>query len=173
MKSNTFLLLLLILVSSCSSNEDLPTVKDVDLTKYQGTWYEIARLPNRFEKGLKCVTANYTPDEDGTIKVINKGINTEDQSKSETAIGKAKVPDAQFPGQIKVSFFGPFYGDYYIIDLDENYHYALVGDPSRKYLWILSRTPKIDNEIYNSLITKAEKLGFNVSELHLTKQDCN
>ena len=173
MKIQLTLLAIALIAVSCNSNKELPTVNVVDLNRYQGTWYEIARLPNRFEKDLECVTATYTLNTDGTIKVLNQGINLANEMQKETATGKAKVPDTQHPGRLKVSFFGPFYGDYYIIDLDTNYQYALVGDPSRKYLWILSRTTNLEKDTYNSLLTKAEELGFAIEQLHLTRQDCN
>jgi len=172
MKIQLILLAIALLTASCHSNKELPTVNEVDLNKYQGAWYEIARLPNRFEKDLECVTATYTFNNDGTIKVLNEGINLADTMQKETATGKAKVPNTQYPGRLKVSFFGPFYGDYYIIDLDNNYQYALVGDPSRKYLWILSRTSDLQESIFNKLVFKAEELGFTTDQLHITQHNC-
>nr|WP_319399163.1 lipocalin family protein [uncultured Carboxylicivirga sp.] len=170
---NNLIFALLLLLTMCKSNEELPTVAEVNLERYMGTWYEIARLPNSFEKGLECVTATYSIKDDGFIKVVNKGFSESDHSKTEEAIGKAKIPDTNYPGQLKVSFFGPFYGNYYIIDLDPNYQYVLIGEPSRKYLWILSRTPELNSSIYNSLISKAQELGFATNKISITNQECN
>ena len=101
---------------SCKS-QPLETVKTLDITKYAGTWYEIARLPNRFEKKLECVSATYELIENGKVKVINRGISTEDHSQKKEITGKAWVPDVAFPGQLKVQFFWPFAGKYWVIDL--------------------------------------------------------
>lgn len=168
-----FTLFSLFICASCKTDKELPTVQSVDLERYSGTWYEIARLPNRFEKDLECVTANYSINKDGTIKVVNRGIDISDNRKHKSAEGKAKVPDVNYPGRLKVSFFGPFYGNYYIIELDKDYQYALIGEPGRKYLWVLSRTKHLDEGIYNYLIDSAKKNGFNTSQLLKVKQDCN
>ena len=167
------LLILLIMFSflGCGSKEKLSTIQQLNIEKYQGTWYEIARLPNSFEKGLKCVTANYTLMKSGKIKVVNKGFSTTKNS-FKTADGVAWVPDAEFPGQLKVRFFWPFAGNYYIIALGEDYSYALVGDPSRKYLWILSRTKTMDHDLYNKLLDTAKSKGFPVNSVIKVKQDC-
>jgi len=160
------------LLTSCGSNQPLETVQ-IDVEQYKGTWYEIARLPNRFEKGLDCVTANYTLKENGKIKVINRGYNIEKEKQSES-IGEAKPAGEKFKsGKLKVSFFKPFYGDYYVIDLGENYEYALVGNPSRKYLWILAREPSLPLETVELLKETASEKGFAVEELYYTKQDCD
>ena len=145
MKTSIKILILILIMtnlSSCKTTNDLVTVQEVNLDKYIGTWYEIARLPNRFEKNMKCVTANYSFKENGKIKVTNKGYLTT-KNKYSTANGTAWIPNPDFQGRLKVSFFWPFSGDYYIIELDENYKYVLVGDPARKYLWVLSRTPNL------------------------------
>lgn len=164
--------MLLTLFSCSSDNEPLPTVNDVDLEQYKGKWYEIARLPNSFEDGLSCVTAEYGIKEDGKISVLNSG--TKENGKRTSSEGTARVPDPEtYPGRLKVSFFWPFSGDYYIIDLDENYQWALVGAPDRAYLWILSRSPEIDADVKQRLLKKATEQGFSVDQLHWTKQDCN
>lgn len=157
---------------SCKSTLELRTVEKVDVEKYIGNWYEIARLPNRFEKGLECVTATYSLKEKGKIEVINKGYIIGKINEFKTAKGSAWVPDANFPGRLKVSFFWPFAGDYYIIALEENYKYALVGDPSRKYLWVLSRTKKLDDLVFSELLEIAKKNGFEVSNILKINQDC-
>lgn len=166
------IIIIMAIFSNCNSNNDLATINNLNIEKYQGTWYEIARLPNSFEKGLKCVTANYTLKKNGKIRVLNKGYS-EKKEKYKEAKGAAYVPNQDFPGQLKVTFFWPFAGDYYIITLDEAYQYALVGDPSRKYLWILSRTKQLDENIYNKLTDKAREAGFDVGKLLKIEQDCD
>lgn len=159
---------------SCKGNyPDLPVVDKVDLKRYQGTWYEIARLPNSFERGLICVTANYTLNNDGTVQVINKGHKIEDITKVETAKGIAKVGSEGLSSKLRVSFFIPFYGDYWVLALDNEYSYALIGTPSREYLWILSRSPKMDELNINTLLTKAKSLGFDISKVEFVEQKCN
>ena len=155
----------------CSPKKHLSTVDAVELSRYVGKWYEIARLPNSFEKKLTCVTANYALKENGGIKVTNKGFNTEKQEWEE-ANGHAKVPDPENPGELRVSFFRPFYGDYYIIELDPNYEHVLVGSPSRKYLWILARNKSIKVEVYDDYLKTAKQLGFDTHNIHRTSQDC-
>jgi len=137
---NALILLTMISFLSCKPSQNLSTVEKVDIKKYAGQWYEISRLPNSFEKGLHCVTATYTLKKNNKIEVLNKGYSIKDRGKFSTAKGTAWVPNSEYPGRLKVRFFWPFSGNYYIISLDEEYNYALVGDPSRKYLWILSRT---------------------------------
>lgn len=151
----------------------LETVKELDINKYLGTWYEIARLPNSFEIGLECVTANYSLLENGKIQVLNKGYLIEDNSKFKTAKGKAYIPDKNEPAKLKVTFFWPFYGDYWVLALDENYQYAMVGDESRKYLWILARKNSIDNEIYLKLIKEAKSKSFDVEKMIKVNQECS
>lgn len=158
---------------SCNPKEELLTVKNVDLQRYSGRWYEIARFPNRFEKDIVCVTANYRVKENGKIEVINKGRPEKDIKRTKTAKGTAWVPDKDFPGQLKVSFFWPFAGKYYIIALDKNYQYVLVGDPSRKYLWILSRTKTLPEEIYTRLLKIAKENGFDTLKMIRIIQNCN
>ena len=139
------------------------------LDKYLGEWFEIARLPASFEKNLINVTATYSLMKNDKVKVENKGINNKTFKKN-TAIGKAKFAKNQDVGHLKVSFFGPFYADYIIIDLDSDYKYALVAS-SFKYLWILSRTPKLDKETMDKLIEKAKNIGFETDNLFFTPQD--
>lgn len=157
---------------SCKTPQELATVTTVDLERYAGTWYEIARLPNRFEKGLTCITATYTLQENGTIEVLNQGRLLENIDKKSQAIGKAWVPNAAFPGRLKVQFFWPFAGDYYIISLDREYQYVLVGSPDRKFLWVLSKTKQLDNTIYLNLLAIAKEKGFDVAAMVIVNQDC-
>ena len=152
---------------------ELNTVKEVNLERYMGTWYEIARLPNSFEEGLNCVTANYSLNSNGSVKVVNRGVDEDKPEKLSEASGKAKVPNTNEPGKLKVTFFWPFYGKYWILKLDEQYHYAIVGEPSGKYLWILSRSPQIDDELLNDLVQFCSKQGFDTRSLIFTEQDCN
>ncbi len=156
----------MIILPSCSvAPTDLPVVNSFDLKRYLGTWYEIARLPNRFEKNLNNVTATYSLRDDGGVSVINKGFNFVSQE-WEQAEGKAYFIGNQNIAALKVSFFGPFYGGYNVVELDdENYQYALVAGPKREFLWILARKPNIDKKITNSLIIKAQNYGFAVDKL--------
>ncbi len=170
----TYSIFMVVFFSFCSpKKESLEVVDKVDLEQYAGTWYEIARLPNKFEEGLKCVTATYELREDGKITVINKGHKIENPELTKKAEGWAKVPDKDVPGKLKVTFFWPFFGKYWIIELDKDYQYALVGSPSRKYLWILSREKNMDIELYEKLAGIAQSKGFNVSRMEKTKQDCS
>ena len=149
---------------------DQTTVKELDLNRYLGTWYEIARFPHSFEKNLVGVTATYSLREDGKIEVLNQGFkNTLDGEKSR-AVGKAKIPNKLEPGKLKVSFFWIFYADYYVLELDENYQYAMIGSSSDKYFWILNRTPKMDPVIYEMLLGKARKRGYNLAKLEKVPQ---
>jgi apolipoprotein D and lipocalin family protein len=149
---------------------DLTTVPDVDLNRYQGTWYEIARLPNRFEKACDSnVTATYTVQPDGQIRVLNQCHRADGSTMR--AEGVAKLRDANGPkSRLKVTFFWPFYGDYWIIDLDPNYQWVLVGEPKRDYLWVLARSRQIDPALYQRLMDKARSEHFDVSKILKIKQ---
>jgi len=141
----------------------------VDLGRYAGRWYEIARLPNSFQK--KCaggVTATYELRPDGKVTVINECRKA--SGEITRAKGTAKVADKQSNAKLKVTFFWPFYGDYWILDLGSNYEYAVVGDSKRKYLWILSRTPQIDDPLYQRLLAKMANQGFDTSRMVKTMQ---
>lgn len=165
-----YLTILSILLLNCSfstqtQSNTMKTVEKVDLVRYMGTWYEIARFPQSFEKGLAGVTATYSLKKNGKVQVLNQGYKDSLTGKLKRAKGFAKVPDPNVPGRLMVYFFWPFGGEYLILDLDENYQYVLVGDSTKKYLWILCRTPKMDEAIYNNLVKKAEALGFDTSKL--------
>jgi lipocalin len=136
-----------------------------DLQKYLGTWYEIARFDNSFERGLQGVTANYTLSNDGKIKVLNQGYKNNLNGKLKYASGKAILTSLETPRKLKVSFFLNFYAPYNIMELDENYQYALICSNSSKYLWILSRTPQLDSAIYNNLVEKAKARGYDTGKL--------
>ena len=148
---------------------ELEVVNSVDLSRYAGRWYEIARLPNRFEK--KCadsVTATYVLRPDGKIDVVNRCRKS--SGNYTTAKGKAKIVDKETNAKLKVTFFWPFYGDYWILDLGPNYEYAVVGDPSRDYLWILSRTPQMEDALYQRLLAKMAARGFKTELMIRTAQ---
>lgn len=153
--------LLCLASSSCKGqNVDNSTVKSLDLDAYLGTWYEIARFDHVFEKGLTHAMARYTLNEDGTIVVMNSGIK---DGKDKASKGKAKVTDT--PGLLRVSFFGPFYSDYRVMLLAEDYSYALVGSGSSKFLWILSRTPKMSGDVLDKILTEASNRGYDTDQL--------
>jgi apolipoprotein D and lipocalin family protein len=156
-------------VYATANNQPLATVNSVDLNRYTGVWYEIARLPNRFEKGCAAnVTANYTQQSDGKIEVINQCQKNNNQIKRSK--GTAKVVDNSGNAKLKVTFFWPFYGDYWILDLGKNYEYAVVGEPSRKYLWILSRTPQMEEGLYQTLLSRMSAQGFDTKSVVKTQQ---
>jgi apolipoprotein D and lipocalin family protein len=153
-----------------SEQKKLQPVTNFNLTKYAGRWYEIARLPTSFEKDLTNVTATYSLNRDGSIRVENKGYK---KDKFKTAVGKAKFAKSTDTGYLKVSFFGPFYADYIVFELDTSgYKYAMVGS-SLKYLWILSREPMMDKSLLSSLLDKAKEYGFDTNKLIFTPQEMN
>jgi lipocalin len=150
---------------------DKTVVKELDLQKYLGTWYELARYNHRFERGLTGVTANYSIREDGKIKVLNSGYKNSLEGKFKQATGKAFIPDPDTePAKLKVSFFWNFYGDYYVLDLEENYQWAIIGSSSDNYLWILSRTPDMEPDLYRELLEKIKLRGYDISQLIKVEQ---
>jgi apolipoprotein D and lipocalin family protein len=163
--------LLALLLTACMGVPDnVKVVESVDGNQYLGTWYEIARLDHSFERGLEQVTANYSKNPDGSIKVINRGYNPIKQEWKE-AEGKAYFvdapnPDGTYTGKLKVSFFGPFYGAYNIMALDKPYYnYVMICGPDKSYLWILARTPQLTYPIKQELMSKAKALGFETDDL--------
>jgi len=147
------------------------TVQNVELEKYLGKWYEIARFPHSFEKDLQGVTATYSMGDNGKILVLNEGYKGSLSGEHKIANGKARVVDAANPGYLQVSFFLWFYADYYIMELDTiNYQYSLVGSRSSDYLWILSRTPQMDENTFKMLTDKALNLGYDLSKLQMVEQ---
>jgi len=166
-------IIMMMMIFSGSYGQDRPSVvPDVDLNRYQGTWYEIARLPFRFEAKLKCITATYTLREDGRINVLNSGHLKSDPGTVSKARAVAFIPDSKVPAKLKVQFFWPFKGNYWIMELDSNYRYVMIGEPSFKYLWILSREKELDSGILESLKKKAAEAGYNLSDLIMTEHDC-
>jgi len=155
----------IITVSCTGLPEGVNPVKEFDTNRYLGKWYEIARLDHSFERGLSNVSAEYSLREDGGLSVINKGFSRED-GEWKTAEGKAYFVGDSNEGHLKVSFFGPFYGSYVVFDLDrENYQYAFVAGYNKSYLWLLSRTPVISDDIIERFINQSAELGFDTNGL--------
>lgn len=151
--------------------EGIQPVTPFALSRYLGTWYEIARLDHSFERGLEKVTAEYSLRDDGGVKVVNRGYSTKAQRWKE-AEGKAYFVGEPDAGYLKVSFFGPFYGAYVVFELDqEGYQYAYVTGPDRSYLWFLSRTPRVSPEQYQRFLDTARARGFDVDKLIVVKQE--
>ncbi len=160
------LIVLALLLTGCAGIPDkVKPVDNFELDKYLGKWFEIARLDHSFERGLTRVTAEYSLRRDGGVRVLNRGFSARENTWKE-AEGKAYFVKESDQGYLKVSFFGPFYGSYIILELDrKNYQYALVCGPNRSYLWILDRTTEISDDLKDTLRSKAEELGFDTSAL--------
>ncbi len=154
------------LLNSCLSiPQAIEPVQGFELEKYLGKWYEIARLDHSFERELNDVTAEYSIRDDGGVKVINRGFSTT-ENKWKQAEGKAYFAGDSREGYLKVSFFGPFYGAYIVFGLDkENYQYAFITSYDKSYLWLLSRTPTVDDELINKFINRSRELGFETNQL--------
>ena len=167
MKKTIFASLVAFVCAGCSSTQNINNtpVAVLDLNRYLGDWYEIARFDHSFERGLDFCKANYALREDGKIAVTNTGIN---EGKNKTSNGKAKTTDT--PALLRVSFFGPFYSDYRVMLLDTDYQWALIGSKSAKYLWILSRTPELPKETLNTILAEAQRRGYDTSKLIWVKQ---
>lgn len=166
--------LLLVLATTllgCSAKQQpLETVKNVDIKRYAGKWYEIASYPQRFQKGCTCTTAEYTATDKGYI-IVENSCNKDSVNGEKSGIkGKAFVVENSGNAKLEVQFFWPFKGKYWIIDLDSNYTYAVVGHPNRKYLWILSRTPQMDQAVYDGILERVKAKGFDLSILQKTIQ---
>jgi lipocalin len=144
---------------------DNAPIAALNLNRYLGEWYEIARFDHSFERGVEQAKANYTQNADGTIKVVNSGIK---DSKPKTAIGKGKTTDT--PGLLRVSFFGPFYADYRVMLIDKDYSHALVGSGSADYLWILSRTSDLPETAKAELLAEARRRGYDTGKLIWVRQ---
>lgn len=157
---------------SCGSTipKKAVAVTNFDKAKYLGKWFEIARLDYKWEKNMNNVTAEYSLNDNGTIKVDNKGYDTE-KNKWEESVGKAKFVKGDNIGMLKVSFFGPFYAGYNVIAVDSDYKYALVAGENLKYLWILSRETSIPENIKMDYLKKAQEIGYDTSELIWVKHD--
>ncbi len=159
--------------AAAESAENLPplqTVDHVDLERYMGTWYEIARFPHRFQEGCTATTAHYTLRDDGEVDVLNRCNKGGLDGPLDEAAGRARVADPETNAKLEVSFFGPFTGDYWILELGENYEYAVVGEPRREHLWILSRERTMPEAQYEELVRRAAEQGYDVSKLERTLQ---
>ena len=167
---NLIISMLLLCVGCTQLPDKVKPVEYFDLTRYLGKWYEIARLDHSFERGLNKVTAEYSLNDNGSVKVINRGYSEQDKQWQE-ATGVAYFIDSPNNGLLKVTFFRPFYGTYAIIELDhDNYQYAVVSGPNHSYLWILSRTPSLSDMVKKQLIQKAADAGFNTQDLIFVAQ---
>lgn len=177
MKSKVLLLLSIFLIGtvgiSCQTNKNnktmnTTTVSNLDVNRFMGSWYEIARYEHSFEKGMTHVKANYSLLPDGTIRVLNSGMKN---GKKKEIEGKArKKKDSNSNSKLEVSFFLWFYSDYFVFELDDNYQYAVIGSSSDKYLWILSRTPQLPQSTINDLLIKIKKRGYDTSKLYFVPQ---
>lgn len=168
-----FLYSVLLMLSGCVGvPEGIQTVNDFELDRYIGKWYEIARLDHSFERGLENVSAEYLMREDKGVKVINRGF---DPIKNEwqQAEGKAFFVGDNQVAHLKVSFFGPFYGSYIVFELDDNYQYSFVTSSNKSYLWLLSRTPHIDDNVKQLFLDRVTALGFNKNNIIFVKQSDN
>jgi apolipoprotein D and lipocalin family protein len=150
--------------------QTLQTVSKVDLQKYAGKWYEIASYPQYFQKNCHCTTAEYTLSDKGYVIVENRCNKDSVNGKQSYIKGKAFVEEGSENAKLKVQFFWPFKAKYWIIDLANDYSYAVVSHPNRKYLWILSRTSKIDDKVYQQIIARLQSKGFDLSKLQITEQ---
>lgn len=148
----------------------LRVMAEVDLKRYAGTWYEVASYPTTFQRGCINSRATYTLREDGTVGVLNE-CNRGAEGKLSSAKGTARVVDPATNAKLSVSFFWPFSGEYWIIDLGGNYEYAVVGHPSRQYLWVLSRTPGMDEEVYRGILERLSDQHYDTSRLVRTVQE--
>ena len=169
----TLTALLPLWLTACASNASgalpdaapLVSVSEFETERYLGLWYEIAKYPVSFEEGLVGVTAEYSLRDDGKIRVENGGRKGTLDGKPSLATAKAWAPDPEQPARLKVQFFWPFKADYWVIALDPEYRWAVVGEPKRRYLWILSRSPQMDEAVYTSIVERIVALGYDVSRL--------
>jgi len=148
----------------------LQTVAHVDLLRYVGTWYEIANFPQSFQRGCTATTATYTLRADGDIDVLNRCHKGSLDGKEKSALGRARVVDRATNAKLEVSFFRPFWGDYFVIDLADDYSYAVVGHPGRDYLWILARTPTMAEATFQGIVARLQEKGYETSRLVRTLQ---
>ncbi len=161
-----------LLLFGCAGGDypPLAVVDSVDVQRYLGTWYEIARLPNSFQKDCACSTAEYSVIDESTLRVVNRCTERGPDGGTDSATGKAFIVEGSNNAKLRVQFFWPFRGDYWIIELDEQYRWAVVGEPSRKYLWILARASRMDDATYSMLLERIRAKGFDTSRL--IRSDC-
>ena len=163
-------LLMLFSFNLTGNSQPLETVPNVDINRYLGKWYEIASFPQRFQKGCHCTTAEYSLSEKGYLVVENRCNRNSVTDKQSYIKGKAFVMKHSGNAKLKVQFFWPFRGKYWIIDLADDYSYAAVGHPNRKYLWILSRTPEMNQQVYEGILARLKVKGFDTNKLNKTPQ---
>ena len=170
-------LMWIILAGSCAATTTerlrlppLQTVADVEISRYLGTWYEIASFPQSFQRGCTATTATYTLRRDGELDVLNRCRLGSPDGKDKVALGRARVVDRATNAKLEVSFFRPFWAPYWIIDLSPDYSYAVVGHPSRDYLWILNRTPTMSDVTYQQVVARLRGRGYQTSRLARTVQ---
>lgn len=163
----TILTMSILLCTGCSAQTavDNSVAGDLQLERYLGDWYEIARFDHSFERGIQFSKANYTLRQDGKVQVLNSGVKN---GKAKESKGKAKLTDD--PRILRVSFFGPFYSDYRVMLLDPDYQWVLVGGSSAKFLWILSRTPQLPDDARSAILSEATKRGYDVEKLIWVEQ---
>jgi apolipoprotein D and lipocalin family protein len=170
----------LLILAGCSSSTTerlrlppLETVSKVDVSRYLGTWYEIANFPQRFQKGCVATTATYSLREDGDIDVHNRCRKDSLAGKEKSAHGRARIVDPATNAKLEVSFFRPFWGDYWVIQLADDYSYAVVGHPDRDYLWILARKPTLPDSTYQGIVSRLQTQGYETARLVKTLQVAN
>ena len=168
-KTTLLLILILSIMTGCAAKRTtLQTVDYVDLDRYLGKWYEIASYPHRFQRGCHCTTATYTMSPKGHIIVENRCLKGDTDDKESITTGKAFVQKNSGNAKLKVQFFWPFRAHYWIIDLAPDYSHVVVSHPSMNYLWILSRTPKMDETLYNEIIDRLVEMGFDKERVQKT-----
>ncbi|MBV2246643.1 MAG: lipocalin family protein [Lentimicrobium sp.] len=173
MKNFNLIVLVAMLLFGCKTMDKSPTaVGSVELNKYAGLWYDIASFPMRFQKGCHCTSAEYTLMPDGYVKVLNRCRKGSYQGDWSSITGKASGVEGSNNTKLKVQFFWPFKGDYWIVKLDDDYQWAVVSAPKKNYLWILSRNRIMDDTIYNHLITTLAAEGYDTGKLIKTPQQC-
>lgn len=172
MKHTLLIISFIISLYGIAQQKPLTTVKDVNQQKYLGKWYSVASYPARFQKNCFCTVAEYRLSGNGKVKIINYCRKGSPNGKLHTAHGKAFPVAGSNNSKFKVQFFWPFRGDYWIIALDKEYHWAAVSEPNRKYLWILSRTPVMENDEFQKVLEIVKEKGFDLNKLELTEQKC-
>jgi len=159
--------------TSFTDMSELKTVDHVDIERYMGTWYEIAKFPQRFEDGLVGITATYSLLPNGKVRVLNSGYVGDFNGKLKTVKGKAWLVDKKTNAKLKVSFFWPFAGDYWIIELGKDYEYAVISESSRRYMWVLSRTYHMDEQVYEGIMQRLKQNQYDISKIELNPQSAN
>ena len=174
MRSVLGICVLAALISACAARDTgkppLEVISDFDVQRYMGTWYEIGRYPNRFQEGCVGTTATYSFDLTGSITVENSCYEDHLGGRLKTITGKAWVVDKREPAKLHVRFFWPFKGDYWVIQLDPDYQWAVVGHPDRTYLWILARTPRLDRQTLQGIFDRLVQQGYEIARLQKTVQ---